>query len=107
MQIEDTAISGVKILTAPRFADRRGFFAEWFNRDKLKQAGVDLDFCQDNLSLSTLAGTLRGLHFQLPPAAQAKLVGVIRGRIFDVALDLRRGSPTYRQHVAAELSGDR
>jgi dTDP-4-dehydrorhamnose 3,5-epimerase len=107
MQIEGTAISGVKILTAPRFTDRRGFFAEWFNRAKLKEAGIDLDFCQDNISLSTHVGTLRGLHFQLPPAEQTKLVGVVRGRIFDVALDLRRGSPTYRRHVAVELSADR
>jgi dTDP-4-dehydrorhamnose 3,5-epimerase len=104
MQIEDTAIPGVKILTAPRFADHRGFFTEWFNRAKLKQAGIDLEFCQDNISLSRPAGTLRGLHFQLPPAEQAKLVGVIQGRIFDVALDLRCGSPTYRRHVAVELS---
>jgi dTDP-4-dehydrorhamnose 3,5-epimerase len=104
MQIEDTAIPGVKILTVPRFADHRGFFTEWFNHAKLKQAGIELDFCQDNISLSRPAGTLRGLHFQLPPAEQAKLVGVIQGRIFDVALDLRRGSPTYRRHVAVELS---
>jgi dTDP-4-dehydrorhamnose 3,5-epimerase len=107
MQIEDTAIPGVKILTAPRFADSRGYFAEWFSRARLEGAGIGLDFCQDNISRSTRVGTLRGLHFQLPPAEQAKLVGVLQGRIFDVALDLRHGSPTYRRHLAVELSAER
>lgn len=107
MQIEDTALSGVKILTPRRFADARGYFAEWYSRAALAAAGIDIDFCQDNISLSARKGTLRGLHFQLPPAEQAKLVGVIRGRIFDVALDLRRGSPTYRRHLAVELGAAR
>lgn len=107
MQIEDTGIPDVKIVTPPRFADDRGYFAEWYSRAKLAAAGIGIDFCQDNISLSARTGTLRGLHFQLPPAEQAKLVGVIRGRIFDVALDLRKGSPTYGRHVAVELSAKR
>jgi uncharacterized protein YajQ (UPF0234 family) len=93
------SIPDVKVLTPRRFGDNRGWFTESWSRKVL-----DVDFCQDNLSLSAPRGTVRGLHFQKPPHAQAKLVSVLRGRIFDVAVDIRVGSPTYGQHVAVELS---
>lgn len=104
MRIEPTAIADAKLLVPRRFVDTRGFFAETWNRATLAAAGIAIDFCQDNLSHSRPVGTVRGLHFQRPPAAQAKLVSVLAGRILDVAVDLRRGSPTYGQHVAAELT---
>lgn len=107
MQIDDTAIPDVKVITPRRFSDSRGFFSEWHNATALRDAGLPLDFCQDNLSLSRRKGTVRGLHFQLAPMAQAKLVGVVAGRALDVALDLRLGSPTYLHHVAVELSAER
>ena len=107
MQIEDTAIPEIKIITPRRFADSRGFFAEWHNAAALAKAGIRIAFCQDNLSLSVRKGTVRGLHFQLPPMAQTKLVGVMAGRALDVALDLRLGSPTYMRHIAVELTAER
>ncbi len=94
----------LKVLTPRRFEDERGWFSETWNRSRLEAAGFALDFCQDNHSLSRRAGTLRGMHFQAPPYAQAKLVRCLRGRIFDVAVDLRRGSPTFGQWVGLELS---
>ncbi|MEW6252577.1 MAG: dTDP-4-dehydrorhamnose 3,5-epimerase [Planctomycetota bacterium] len=99
-----TRIPAVKLLIPKRFADPRGFFSETYNARRLAEVGIDLHWVQDNHSLSTERGVVRGLHFQLPPFAQDKLVRVTRGRIFDVAVDLRRSSPTYGQHVAAELS---
>lgn len=107
MQIEDTAIPEVKVITPRRFADSRGYFVEWHNAAALGAAGIRHAFCQDNLSLSARKGTVRGLHFQIPPMAQAKLVGAMTGRAFDVALDLRLGSPTFLRHVAVELSAER
>ncbi|SCY90940.1 dTDP-4-dehydrorhamnose 3,5-epimerase [Microvirga guangxiensis] len=104
LHIEPTAIPDVKILTPSRFEDGRGFFSEVYNRKRYEEAGVTLDFVQDNHSLSEKAGTIRGLHFQTAPFAQDKLVRVVRGRILDVAVDLRRSSPTFGQHVAVELS---
>jgi len=104
LTIEDTAIPAVKIITTRRFGDERGFFTETWNRCRFAEAGIDLDFVQDNHSLSGPAGTVRGLHFQSPPFAQDKLVRVVRGRILDVAVDIRRSSPTYGRHVAVELS---
>lgn len=93
------------ILTPARFGDHRGFFAESWNKARLAAAGLDLpEFVQDNHSLSAAPGTLRGLHFQAPPHAQGKLVRCGRGRLFDVAVDIRRGSPTYGQWTGAELS---
>jgi dTDP-4-dehydrorhamnose 3,5-epimerase len=89
-----------------RFADPRGFFAETFSRRRFAEAGLIADFVQDNHSLSRPAGTLRGLHFQRAPFAQAKLVRVLRGAILDVAVDIRPSSPSYGCHVAAELSAD-
>lgn len=106
MDIVETAIADVKILRPRKHGDHRGFFAEVYNRKRLQELGLQLDFIQDNQSLSAQAGTLRGLHFQSPPHAQSKLVRVLRGAILDVAVDLRRGSPTYMQHVAVELSAD-
>jgi dTDP-4-dehydrorhamnose 3,5-epimerase len=106
MQVEDTAIPAVKIVTPKRHGDARGFFSEVYNRATWDNAGLDLTFVQDNHSLSTATGTLRGLHFQTPPFAQAKLLRVARGRALDVAVDIRRSSPTFGQHVAVELSAE-
>ena len=104
MQIEETALPGVLILTPRRFGDARGFFSESWNARVMSDCGLALDFVQDNHSMSSAAGTLRGLHFQAPPHAQAKLVRCGRGRLFDVAVDIRQGSPTFRQWVGVELS---
>ncbi len=104
MQIEDTPLSGVKILTPRRFGDSRGFFSESWNKQTLSEQGLDYDFVQDNHSLSAQVGTVRGLHFQAPPHAQDKLVRCGRGRLFDVAVDIRKGSPTYGQWFGIELS---
>lgn len=99
-----TNLPGVLILTPVRHGDARGFFSESWNRKRMEEAGIALDFVQDNHSLSEQAGTVRGLHFQAPPHAQAKLVRCGRGRLFDVAVDIRRGSPTYGQWAGVELS---
>ncbi|WP_299843557.1 dTDP-4-dehydrorhamnose 3,5-epimerase [uncultured Paracoccus sp.] len=105
MQIEKTAIPEVLILTPARHGDTRGFFSESWNRKTLREAGVELpDFVQDNHSLSRQQGTLRGLHYQSPPRPQGKLVRCGRGSLFDVAVDARRGSPTYGNWVGVELS---
>ena len=105
MKIEQTPLPGVLVLTPRRFGDDRGFFSETWNRRTLENAGVHLpDFVQDNHSISREVGTLRGLHYQAPPHAQGKLVRCGRGRLFDVAVDARRGSPTYGQWFGLELS---
>ena len=104
MQIEDTALEGVKILTPTRHGDARGFFSESWNAQRMAEAGLDYDFVQDNHSMSATVGTLRGLHYQSPPHAQAKLVRCGRGCLFDVAVDIRVGSPSYGQWVGVELS---
>jgi len=96
-------IPDIKLIRTTRFADARGYFSETFARLDFMAHGIDCDFIQDNQSSSTQAGTVRGLHFQAPPFSQAKLVRVLRGSILDVAVDLRRSSPTYGQHVAVEL----
>lgn len=106
MKIEPTALPGVVILTPARFGDARGFFAESWNRKRMAEAGLDIDFVQDNHSLSARTGTVRGLHFQSPPHAQAKLVRCGRGRLWDVAVDIRAGSPTYGRWVGVELSAE-
>lgn len=106
MQIEETALSGVLILTPRRFGDDRGFFSEVWNRSVLKSHGIDMDFVQDNHSLSRPVGTVRGLHYQSPPHAQDKLVRCGAGVVFDVAIDARAGSPTYGKWVGVELSAE-
>lgn len=105
MEIGKTALDGVLTITPRRFGDARGFFSETWNRKTLAAAGVTLpEFVQDNHSMSAQAGTIRGLHFQSPPHAQGKLVRCGRGRLFDVTVDIRKGSPTYGKWVGAELS---
>lgn len=104
MQIEKTKLDGVVILTPKRFGDARGFFSESWSKRQMAEAGLAYDWVQDNHSMSMQAGTVRGLHFQSPPHAQDKLVRCGRGALFDVAVDIRRGSPTYGQWVGAELS---
>jgi len=106
MQIEDTAIPEVKRIIPKRFGDNRGFFAEIWNARAFAEAGIACSFVQDNQSLSQQAGTVRGLHFQAPPHGQAKLVRCGRGRLFDVAVDIRAGSPTFGRWVGAELSAE-
>lgn len=96
----------VLLLTVRRFEDNRGWFSESYHQAKWANAGIDETFIQDNHSLSRPVGTIRGLHFQAPPHAQAKLIRCIRGAIWDVAVDIRHGSPTYGQWQAAELSAE-
>lgn len=102
--ITPLSLPAVRLIVPDRFGDDRGFFSESYSRRTLADAGIEDEFVQDNHSLSAQAGTVRGLHYQLPPFAQAKLVRVTRGAILDVAVDIRRGSPTFGQHVAATLS---
>ena len=104
LQIEDTNLAGVKILTPARHGDARGFFSESWHKARMAEAGLDYDFVQDNHSMSAAVGTLRGLHYQAPPRAQAKLVRCGRGALYDVAVDIRVGSPTYGQWIGVELS---
>lgn len=100
------AIPAILEVTPPRFGDHRGFFSETYQRDAFLALGIDADWVQDNQSFSAEAGTVRGLHFQLPPMPQAKLVRVLRGAIFDVAVDIRAGSPSYGQWVGVTLSAE-
>lgn len=104
MIVTETDLPGVLLLVPRRFGDPRGFFSESWNRKTLEGHGIDIDFVQDNHSMSHVTGTLRGLHFQSPPSAQAKLVRCGRGALFDVAVDIRRGSPTYGKWVGYDLS---
>lgn len=106
MDVSRLAIPDVILITPKRFGDNRGFFSETFNKRALEEAGISGDFVQDNHSLSAEAGTVRGMHFQSEPFAQDKLVRVVRGSILDVVVDVRRGSPTYGQHVSAILSAE-
>jgi len=99
-------IPEVKLLVPEIFRDGRGWFSETYNRSTFAAAGFDVEFVQDNHSQSTAAGTIRGLHFQVFPHAQGKLVRVAKGAIFDVAVDIRVGSPSYRKYVSVELSAD-
>src|SRR5437763_1871597 len=104
MQIVSTAIPEVKEIRPVRHGDPRGFFSEIFRESVLRENGIDVPFVQENHSLSVDRGVVRGLHFQIPPEAQDKLVRVAAGSILDVAVDIRRGSPTYGKHVAVVLS---
>jgi dTDP-4-dehydrorhamnose 3,5-epimerase len=100
------AIPDVMLITPVKFGDARGFFSETYNAAALRALGLEATFVQDNHSLSTQKGVVRGLHFQRLPHAQGKLVRVVRGRIFDVAVDIRAGSSTFGKHVSVELSAD-
>jgi dTDP-4-dehydrorhamnose 3,5-epimerase len=106
LNVDSLAIPDVKLVRTPRFSDARGYFCETFQRADFAAQGLDIDFLQDNQSSSDRRGTVRGLHFQRPPFAQAKLVRVLRGRILDVAVDLRRSSPSFGKHIAVELDSE-
>ncbi len=106
VEAQGFGIAGPLLISVRRFEDSRGIFIETYNRRDFAAVGIAEEFVQDNQSLSVHAGTVRGLHFQVPPAPQAKLVRVLRGRIMDIAVDLRAGSPTFGRHVAAELSAE-
>ena len=106
MIVEETGLAGVLFIKPKRFGDNRGFFAETYSRRTYADLGIDAEFVQDNHSLSEQVGTVRGLHFQAPPHAQAKLVRCGRGAIFDVAVDIRLGSATYGKWVGYELSAE-
>lgn len=106
MTVEALAIPEVKLVTPPRFRDPRGFFSETWNQQRFADAGIGPGFMQDNHAYSQGIGVLRGLHCQIGPNAQGKLVRCIRGAIFDVAVDIRRGSPTFGQWVGAEISAE-
>ena len=104
IEIVPTKIPEVRVIRVPEFRDERGRFAEAFSRRTFRELGIAEEFVQDNQSFSAQKGTVRGLHFQIPPFAQAKLIRVLRGSVLDVAVDIRRGSPTFGQHVSQVLS---
>jgi dTDP-4-dehydrorhamnose 3,5-epimerase len=106
LSVQRFEIDGLLLIVPKRFQDSRGFFTEAYNARNFAEAGIHSVFVQDNHSLSREKGTVRGLHFQSPPNAQEKLVRAVRGRILDVALDVRRNSPTFGRHVAVELGAD-
>ena len=107
IEIRELELAGVYEITPQRFGDDRGFFSETYSATGLAAAGIDMTFVQDNHSLSRKAGVLRGLHYQLPPFAQGKLVRVISGAILDVAVDIRKSSPTFGRWLALEVSAKR
>jgi len=107
VEVRQLGLEGVVEITPRKFGDSRGFFSETYKAADLKAAGIDLDFVQDNHSLSSEAGTVRGLHYQLPPFAQDKLVRVTRGAVLDVVADIRRSSPTFGKWVSLEVSADK
>lgn len=104
MEIIKTELEGVYIIKSKVFGDHRGWFTETYSKEKFDKLGINLNFIQDNHSLTGEKGTLRGLHFQLNPKAQSKLVRCVKGSILDVAVDIREGSPTYKKWVAVELT---
>lgn len=104
--VEMSSLEGVLVITPRQFADARGFFSESYSRPAFQQIGVPCEFVQDNHSLSRERGTVRGLHFQVASLAQAKLVRVLRGAVYDVAVDIRRDSPTFGRHIAVDLSAE-
>ncbi len=106
MEVVALAIPDVKLITPKKFGDHRGFFIETYSRQKLAAHGIDTEFVQDNHSMSAVPGTVRALHYQLPPFAQGKLVRVLKGSVLDVAVDIRKGSPTFGKHVAEVLSAE-
>ena len=107
MQVRELGLAGVLEIVPDKFGDRRGFFSETWNAGRFREAGIDIAWVQDNHSLSAAPFVLRGLHYQMPPVAQDKLVRVPRGAIFDVAVDIRRGSPTFGKWVGLELSDEK
>lgn len=106
MKITSLAIPDVKLIAPEFLHDHRGYFTETYSRSLFTAAGIEIDFTRDNVSLSHRRGTVRGLHFQVPPAAQDKLIRVESGRIFDVAVDIRHGSAHFGEHVTVELDAD-
>jgi len=106
LEVENLAIPDVKLIRPKKFDDARGFFSEVHNESTMREAGIDIHFVQDNHSWSQTPGVLRGLHFQTLPSPQAKLVRVVSGSIYDVAVDIRKGSPTFGKWVSAEISAD-
>lgn len=106
LEITSLAIPEVMLITPKRFDDSRGFFSETYNARAFTDVGLNQIWVQDNHTLSTLKGTIRGLHFQAPPNAQAKLVRVARGKVLDIVVDIRRGSPSFGQHVSVQLSAE-
>ena len=106
MLVADTELPGVKLITPHRFGDERGYFSETYSRTRYANVGIVEEFVQDNHSYSRDAGVIRGMHFQTPPFAQAKLVRAARGRFLDVVVDLRSGSPTFGKYMATEISAD-
>lgn len=107
MEIRHTGLTGVLEIIPSRHGDERGYFCETYNANRLREHGIELSFCQDNCSYSRDRGVLRGLHYQKDPFAQDKLVRVVRGSVFDVAVDIRIGSPTYGKWIGIELSADK
>nr|WP_018123529.1 dTDP-4-dehydrorhamnose 3,5-epimerase [Desulfovibrio oxyclinae] len=105
LNVIETGLPGLLVIEPRVFADQRGFFLESYNRERFRAVGVNADFIQDNHAFSAEPGVLRGFHFQRPPAAQAKLVWVVAGKVLDVVVDLRVGSPTYGRTFTGELSG--
>jgi len=106
LEVRPTSIPGLVVVATRWFRDDRGVFSEVYQQERFNQAGITVSFMQDNQAISKKAGTLRGLHFQKPPAAQAKLVRVTRGSVYDVAVDIRPGSPTYGQWAGVVLSAE-
>ncbi|WP_462317283.1 dTDP-4-dehydrorhamnose 3,5-epimerase [Marinilabilia sp.] len=105
MQILQTKIPGLLIIEPDVFSDQRGYFFESYNQEKFKKEGIEANFVQDNVS-SSVRGVIRGLHYQLAPYSQAKLIQVLKGKVLDVAVDLRHGSPTFGEHLSIELSDE-
>lgn len=106
MKVIETEIPGVLIIETDVFGDHRGYFTETYSKPKYEALGINVDFVQDNMSFSAQKGTLRGLHWQNPPYAQSKLVSCTKGKVIDVAVDIRKGSPTYGKWVSVELSAE-
>ncbi|MDX8531100.1 dTDP-4-dehydrorhamnose 3,5-epimerase [Mesorhizobium sp. VK25A] len=107
LEVRTLGLEGVLEIVPKRHGDARGFFCETWNAERFAQAGIGLTFVQDNHSYSAAAGVLRGLHYQLPPRAQDKLLRVVRGSVFDVVVDIRRSSPTFGQWSALEISAEK
>lgn len=106
MEFKKTTLEGAWLIKPEVFKDNRGFFLESYSEKKFKEQGIDIDFVQDNHSMSAKAGVLRGMHFQKPPYSQTKLIRVIKGKVYDVILDLRKDSPTFGKWEGFELSAE-